>query len=212
MRSDGRGRGELSGVRSWPEQPALRQRIAQAVVELVGEGGLRNLTLGQVLKRAETNNRAFHRHFDSVEDAVIKVYEERARALVADLLKVGLSAEDWQSGLRAAVKRLIGWTAQEPSAARFLLVEYRSLPRTFELHERGAAQLAEAIDLARREIEPSRQPPTMSADLVIGGIESQLASRLRAGREDQLEELSPMVCYIVVLLYRGRKAALQELN
>jgi AcrR family transcriptional regulator len=203
---------ELSGVRSWPEQPPLRQRIDQAVVELVGEAGLRNLTLGQVLERAETNNRAFHRHFESVEDAVTKIYEERAGALVADLLGVGLSAEDWQLGLRAAVEQMIGWAVQEPSAARFLLVEYRSLPRTFELHEQGAAQLAEAIDLARREVEPSRQPPTMSADLAIGGIESQLASRLRAGREDQLEELTPMFCYIVVLLYRGREAALQELN
>jgi AcrR family transcriptional regulator len=203
---------ELSGVRTWPEQPGHRQRIARAVIELVGEYGVPNLTLRQVLERAEVSHRAFRHHFGSLEDAISEIYEERAATLIADLLGIGFSAPDWQSGLRAAVERLIGWTVQERPAARLLLVEYRNLPRTFQLHEQGAAQLAEAIDLGRREIEPSRQPPAISAYLAIGAIEFQLAAQMRAGDAKRLEELAPLVCYFVVLLYRGREAALAELG
>lgn len=212
MRSGGGDGGELSGVRNWPEQPGGRQRIVNAVIELVEETGLRGLTLSRVLERAQTNNRAFYRHFDNLEHAITKIYEEQADALVADLLGVGLAADSWQSGLRAAVDRLIRWAVDEPGSARLLLVEYRNLTGTVELHERGAAQLAQAIDLARGEVEESRQPPPKIADLAIGAIESQLAARLRAGHAEQLEEMAQAVCYVVVLIYHGREAALEELE
>lgn len=192
-------------------EPDLRARILVAATELTAEKGIDVVTLTEVLQRACTNHRAFNRHFSGVEDAVETAYEQYAASLVAELLAVGLGGKDWQSGFRAALERLFDWTRAEPAAASLLMVEYRSLPQTFAIHQRYAEQLARAIDLARRE-EPSHDCPAMTADLILGAIEAQLGWRLRSGRIRGLNELLPAASYIGVLLFKGEEAAQRELQ
>jgi AcrR family transcriptional regulator len=202
----------LSGVRNWPDQPDLRARALRAVTDLAGENGVGQITLGAVLERAGTNHRAFHRHFSGVDEALAAAYEQWSAALIAGLLGAGLGAEDWQDGYRASVNHLVVWAASEPHAARLLMTEYRATAETFELHEEGAAKLARALDLGRRQISDDHQPPPLTADLAIGAMESQVAARVRNGRTAELAGLVPGLCYFGVLLYRGQEAAARELE
>lgn len=192
-------------------EPDLRARILVAATEFAAEVGVHEMTLARLLARADTNHRAFSRHFDRLEGAVEAAYEEHASALVSELLEVGLAGEDWQSGFRAALERLCDWTRAEPAAAHLLMVEYRTLPQTFAIHQRCAKQLARALDLARRE-QPLRQPPAMTADLALGAIEAQLGRMVQAGRAEAVGELLPMAAYFGVLLFKGEEAALRELG
>lgn len=59
--------------------PDLRRAIMAAASEIIGELGVRGLSIAVVLDRAELSTRAFYRHFESKDQLVAEMFLEMAR-------------------------------------------------------------------------------------------------------------------------------------
>lgn len=59
--------------------PDVRRAIMAAASEIIGELGVRGLSIAVVLDRAELSTRAFYRHFESKDQLVAEMFLEMAR-------------------------------------------------------------------------------------------------------------------------------------
>lgn len=74
--------------------PNIRRAILAAATKSVREQGVRGLSVGAVLERAELSTRAFYRHFDSKDQLVAAVFLEMADAEMRRLRKKMAAAGD----------------------------------------------------------------------------------------------------------------------
>jgi AcrR family transcriptional regulator len=211
-RADGRF---PAGVRTLPPdliRAVQRERLLEAMLCTVAEVGYRSLTVQDVLARAGISRPTFYEQFEDKEACFIAAFDAASKRL-RDRLRGAEGGEgDWRERLRAALTELTRFIAEEPEAARTLIVEARAssaagLRRRDELLDSFAGWVD---DLAREELE--EPPSALAAVGVVGGIESVLYARLRGGEGGDIESLVPSLMYFAVLAYAGRDAAGDELE
>lgn len=59
--------------------PAVRGALLTAALHVIGERGVRELTVAEVLSRAKLGTRAFYRHFTSKDELVAAAFLEKSR-------------------------------------------------------------------------------------------------------------------------------------
>jgi AcrR family transcriptional regulator len=205
-----------AGVRTLPPdlvRAIQRARLLAAMIEAVTEIGYNALTVQNVLSRAGISRPTFYEQFEDKEDCFLAAFEtsagqmqERLEAAVAE------AGPGWQDRLRSGIAELLRFIAEEPEAARTVIVEARAssqagLLRRDELLDRFAS----CIDaLVRKDLD--EPPSAIAAAGVVGGIESVLYARLQKGETEDLGALLPSLMYFAVLSYAGREAAAEELD
>jgi AcrR family transcriptional regulator len=206
-----------AGVRTLPPElvkAIQRERLLAAMMSTVTEIGYRALTVQDVLSRAGVSRPTFYEQFDDKEDCFLAVFEasaaqlrERLEAAVA-----GAAGSDWRGRLRAGIRELVQFVAEEPEAARVLIVEGRaSSPEGLRRRDELLDGVASRIDgLVRGEL--AEPPSALTAAGVVGGVESVLYARLQTGNTGELDSLVASLIYFVVLAYAGHEAAAGELN
>lgn len=203
----------LRGVRSWPQPGDPREALFEAVLALVGERGFGEASLRELCERAGVGNRAFHRHFDSLEHCFEEAYEPALRGLAEEILAAGREGDDWQAGLRAALGVFLDFLASEPTRARALLLEYRGAgERAGAAHEEVCALLARALDTARLAPGALSDPPPGSARAALGGIEFIAIERLIGEQTESAPALAGTLSHFVVRMFFGEAAARAELG
>jgi AcrR family transcriptional regulator len=212
-RADGRF---PAGVRTLPPdlvKAIQRERILAALLETVNELGYRALTVQDVLTRAGVSRPTFYEQFEDKEDCFLAAFDISAEQLLERLEAPPDEKEGgWRSWLRLRLEALLQFVAEEPNAARMLVVEARAsspagLRRRDELLDRFAA----CIDTEARK-ELADPPSGIAAAGVVGGIESVLYARLRREETSELDSLLPSLMYFAVLPYEGHPAASEELG
>ncbi|HEX9967100.1 MAG TPA: TetR/AcrR family transcriptional regulator [Solirubrobacterales bacterium] len=205
-----------AGVRTLPPdlvRAIQRERMLAAMLVTVNELGYRTLTVQDVLSRAGVSRPTFYEQFDDKEDCFLAAFDAAAgrmrKRLDATLDEVEGA---WRDRFRAGLRELLRFVAEDPDAARTLIVEARAsspagLRRRDELLD-GFASCIEAE--ARKSLDES--PSAIAAAGVVGGIESVLYARLQKGETADLESLLPSLMYFAVLPYEGREAAAEELG
>lgn len=213
-RADGRF---PAGVRTLPPdlvRAIQRERLLAAMLETVNEQGYRALTVQDVLTRAGVSRPTFYENFADKEDCFLAAFDasverlqRRLRATVEDD-----GEGNWRDRLRRSLEALLQFIADEPSAARSVIVEARaSSPAGLRRRDELLDSFASCIDgEARRELD---DPPSgIAAAGVVGGIESVLYARLQKEKTADLESLLPSLMYFAVLAYDGHEAAAEELG
>jgi AcrR family transcriptional regulator len=185
--------GPLRAVRSWEEAlPDLSgdRDVREAMLLTVGERGYAKATVREVAERARIAEERFHRRFGSKEACFARAYEEAADQLSAELLEACQGAAGWREGFEGALARLLRFVAEQPLAARALLVEVRAARGDAWLkHQQLADRLAAAFDGARSA--PGARPSATSATsgFVVGAIEETLCLEIANGRGEAVERL-----------------------
>jgi AcrR family transcriptional regulator len=185
--------GPLRAVRSWEEAlPDLDgdRDVREAMLLTVGERGYAKATVREVAERARITQERFHRRFGGKEACFAQAYEEAAERLCADLLEACQGAANWREGFEAALARLLRFVAEQPLAAKALLVEVRAARGDAWLkHQELTDRLAAAFDGARDE--PGARPSATSATsgFVVGAIEETLCLEIATGRSAEVERL-----------------------
>lgn len=212
-RADGRF---PAGMRTLPPdlvKAVQRERLLAAMLETVNELGYRALTVQDVLRRAGVSRPTFYEQFVDKEDCFLAAFDASVQRLRARLeVAVGEKDEGWRPWLRRSLEALLQFIAEEPHAARTVIVEARAsspagLRRRDELLDRFAA----CIDAEARK-ELASPPSGIAAAGVVGGIESVLYARLQREEADELESLLPSLMYFAVLPYDGHEVAARELD
>jgi AcrR family transcriptional regulator len=100
-----------------------RERILQAVVEVVAERGMGGASVGLVIARAKVSRRAFYECFASLEDATVAVMDGALEQL-SELASQALAAqESWRDGMRSALAAVLTFFDAQPALARLCVVE-----------------------------------------------------------------------------------------
>lgn len=205
-----------AGVRTLPPdlvKAIQRERLLAAMLVTVNELGYRALTVQDVLGRAGVSRPTFYEQFEDKENCFLTAFDISAERLRKRVDAAVADADgSWRARLRHGLEALLQFIAEEPSAARAVIVEARaSSPSGLRRRDELLDSFAACIDaVARKEVE---DPPSgIAAAGVVGGVEAVLYARLQKEETADLESLLPSLMYFAVLPYAGHEAAAEELG
>lgn len=188
-------------------------RILEAVLIASGELGYEQVTVKDVLERAQVSRATFYKHFTDKEECFVQAHRDACAWLYERLIGAAKRHSTCREGLRAALAELLELCANQPAIAKAVIVEVHAAgPRALAQREDLMERLSRALDGARREI-PSRQaPPPVTSTFMIGAIDTLVAAKLMDGDAAGAPELLPGLLYFVVKQYFGEAAAWEEMT
>jgi AcrR family transcriptional regulator len=213
--AEGGGRLRSGGRTGLPDELVKliqRERILIAMLRAVAELGYRDTSVQDVLDRSGVSRPTFYEYFGNKDECFIAAFEEAGGRLRNRVeTAAGDGGKDWRDRLRAGLAELLQFIADEPDAARVLIVAARVAgPATVQRHDQLLDYFAGWIDGEARA-GVGEPPSPVAAAGIVGGIETLLYSRINQG-ETELQSLLPSLMYFAVLPYAGRRAATAELR
>ena len=222
------GRGRVS--RSRPSSPVekvregstqvtevQRARMLAATVQVVGELGYEKMSVARVTGRAGVSRRTFYDLFEDREACFLEAFAEtvaRARGLVCAAV---VGQRDWRGRVRAGLAALLELFADEPLAARVLVVDaLKAGPAVHERRARVVAELIAVVEGGRAQVRGGREVAPLTGEGVVGAVLAVVHARLMAGGEGggggggSLTELLNPLMAMIVLPYLGTAAAEKE--
>lgn len=190
-----------------------RSRMLSAAVDAVEEVGYAHMTVAQVISRARVSRKTFYDVFADREDCFLAAFEQ-AVAQCRLIAREAYEREDgWREGVRAALGRLLMFMDEEPGLAKLCVVEAlaageKVLERRAELLE----EVAGVIDQGRKLTNSTREPPSVTAEGIVGGVFAVLHTRLLDESDEPLTNLLGPLMSMIVLPYLGARAASRELG
>jgi AcrR family transcriptional regulator len=209
------GEKSLASVAPFPGHHVrrARERLLEAMLLVSGERGYEQISVQDVIERAQASRATFYKHFNDKEDCFTQAYSDAAGWLYQRLIGVAKRQPGWREGLRAGMAELLEFCANQPALARALFVEpHAAGGAALAEHDLLMERLSRAIDGARREI-PSRQaPPPVTATFMVGAIETLVRAKLMSGEPETAPEMLPGLLHFVVMQFFGEDAAWEEMT
>lgn len=168
-----------------------RDRMLEAIVELVARHGYAGTTVGGIAATAGVSRTTFYEQFESKEDCFGAAYDSVTSQLIQAIDASLRPSDDKGAALRAAITTSLEWFARHPDAAKAFLVE---------VHTAGPEALDQRAAIVERFCQviyrnsPDTRPAAAMA--VVTSIEAMAHEKVRQGRADDLPELSDSACYV----------------
>jgi AcrR family transcriptional regulator len=184
-----------------------------AAVDAVDEVGYAGMTVAQVIGRARVSRKTFYDVFSDREDCFPAVFEQALEQSGESVLDAYRAEDSWREGVRAGLATLLALMDDEPALTKLCVVEALAagdhvLERRAEVMDR----LAQGVDGARSEPGATLDPPSVTAEGVVGAVFQVLHSRVLDGNREPLFELLGPLMSMIVLPYLGTAAARRELQ
>ena len=209
MFANGRASSLVAASGGYP--PAVRDGLDRSRVAEVAERGVANASVAHVVARAGVSRRTFYELFVDREDCFLAAFEEALNSVSAAVAPVYERAGGWLERMRKSLWALLEWLDRDPAWARLLIVDsLAGNSRVLERRQSVLARIAAAIDEGREQTRRGTEPPSMTAEGVLGGILSILHSRLSEKSPPRLLELSGPLTAMIALPYLGAAAASRE--
>ncbi len=207
-RRRGLARGKQAGVSRSLVVHSQRERILDAVANIVAETDYATLTVEGIAERAAVSLQAFYEHFKDKEDAFIVAYEVgHARGLAIVERAVAIKP-DWRMGIRDGISALFDFLASEPAFAHLALVD--ALTATRRAGERasdGVAAYAEMLIPGAKDAPDLSLPAAVAIEAVAGGLLELCLTYALQGHIARLSELLPRATYFVLAPFIGPEQA-----
>src|SRR5215210_206108 len=123
-------------------QASQRQRILDAVLDVVGELGYAVATVADVTAVAGVSRTTFYEQFRNKQEAFLTAYDEFGEHFLADLAGVPATSRPAQV-LAVAAERLVDWGRRRPLACRAFLLEIYAVGADGLAHRDRAMKRAE---------------------------------------------------------------------
>jgi AcrR family transcriptional regulator len=190
-----------------------RGRMLAAAVDAVDDVGYSGMTVAQVIGRARVSRKTFYDVFADREDCFLSVFEQALAQAGETVGAADAAEESWQDGVRAGLASMLALMDDEPALTRLCVVEAlaageRVLERRAEVMDR----LAAVVDGARTEPGATLDPPSVTAEGVVGAVFQVIHSRVLEGSREPLFELLGPLMSMIVLPYLGTRAAGREVG
>jgi AcrR family transcriptional regulator/DNA-binding MarR family transcriptional regulator len=185
-----------------------RERMLAAALDVVEDVGFRQMTVSRVSERAMASRKSFYDLFADREDCFLTLFEAILSQIRRTVCEAYRRGDDWSESVRLALQQLLIVVEDQPILARVCVVE--SLiggARIAALHAKMCEELMQMVELGRGD---EKEPPDLTAKMIVGGILSVLHERLVGNDGRQASELLDQIVSLVVLPYRGVDAARRE--
>ena len=167
-----------------------RQRILDAILDVVGERGYAAATVADITTTAGISRTTFYEQFRNKEGAFLAAYDEFGKEFLADIADVaGKSPEEV---MLAAADRLVDWGRKRPQACRAFLLEIYAVGEKGLEHRDRAMHLAEerfdAVAAWVRHVDPSLPaPPRLVGRAVVAASWELTGQAVRTDDENSAE-------------------------
>jgi hypothetical protein len=149
-------------------------------------------------------------HSDNADERVPAAFDEGVARLSRLMAQASAVERGWRERVRAALLVLLGFFDEQPSWARFLLLELESPEDAQALAERRRrtlTQLARALDreTAGRLASGVQFAPSsrLTAEMVVGGLAAVVRARLLEDAAGSCAQLEPALMAFISGIYRG---------
>jgi AcrR family transcriptional regulator len=187
-------------------QASQRQRILDAVLDVVGEHGYAAVTVAHITSAAGISRTTFYEQFAGKQDAFLTAYDEFGERFMGDM--DGVTATAAADVLTAAAGRLVDWGRRRPLACRAFLLEIHAVGRDGLAHRdrmmRRAEERFERVAAWVRRVDPTLpEPPRMVARAVVAASWELTAQAVRTSG-DTTAESREALAYVWLLGLTGR--------
>jgi AcrR family transcriptional regulator len=190
----------------------VRERIAVAMIELVGDQGLERTTVAMVCTRARVDRAAFNRSFSGKEDCFLRIHGEIAEEFCARVNSAYAGPRGWHDQIWAAAWAAMRFLQEDAVRARFFVVEVNGAgSRAQGRRDRILQGLANLIDAGRAQLEDPASVSRSTAEMVAGSIYGTILTKVRGGAIERGDEFLSELVYMAMMPYLGARAAEDEL-
>lgn len=187
-------------------------RIAAAMVQLIGSRGYEATAIETVCERAGVERADFDRRFAGKEDCFLVLHEEIAAELCRRVNAAYAGPAAWHNRIWAAGWAALNFLQEDPVRARFFIVELNGVGGGAQAHrDRILQRLADLLDGGREQLEDPNSASRCTAEIAAGSIYGAIATKVRGGWIDRGEHFLPELIYMAMLPYLGARAAEDEL-
>jgi AcrR family transcriptional regulator len=188
-----------------------RQRILQAMIEVVAERGYPETRVVDVIEVAGVSRKTFYELFTSKEDCFLAAYDVLLSNLIGDTAR-GFESKPgspWAERVSAGLGALLDHLAEHPDEARFAIVEVLAAgPKALARRDAALRQFTGFIDAGRAET--TVELPGITSLSLAGGINELLYSEILHGAASRLPTRLPDLIFWVTLPFLGSERAEQE--
>jgi AcrR family transcriptional regulator len=195
------------------ERYIKRERIWEAMIDLVLEHGYEQTSVAMVCERADLQRADFEARFADKADCAAQILDRSSDEYLRHVWAAYESHLAWRDGLRAAGYASAWFFEHRSREVRFGLVE---MTRAGNVHQAKAELIVrsavEMIDAGRNELDDPESISRSSAEWVAGSFMQMALKRLSESGELHVTGLVPELMYTAVRPYLGEEAALEELR
>jgi len=192
---------------------AARERICEAMIDLVLEHGYERTSIELVCERAGIELQEFESRFAGKADCAGQILDWWSDEYLRQVWSAYRSHDDWRDGLRAAGYASARVFERHTREVRFCLVE---MTRAGNVHQAKVELIVrstvEMIDGGRQQLDDPDSISRSTAEWVAGSFMEMALKRLAGTTEIQVRELVPELMSTAVRPYLGPETALQELH
>jgi AcrR family transcriptional regulator len=185
-----------------------RERILDAVTNLVADDGYASLTVEGIAERAAVSLQTFYQHFTSKEDAFLVAYELGHAKGLSITERAFAAQSDWRVGIREGISALFDFLASEPAFAHLALVE--ALTATQHTAERAADGVAGYAGMLIPGAEQATDlvlAPAVTIEAIAGGLFELCLTYTLLGHIERLPEMLPRATYFALAPFIGSEQA-----
>lgn len=218
VRAGAEGTGAAGKV--FPEAPKLRlvsspkrQRILEAMLEVVGSRGYDPASVRMVLDRAGLYRQAFYDDFTDKQDCYLQALGFGVAKLEAIAVSGAAGEESWRGRLRAGLAAVLDALDTDPDLGRAVVVEVHAAgAEALAIRSEAMKRITDFIDSARHSSNSADPPPPIAAEGIVAGMHAVVHAKLAAGEDFDFARLLPDFMYFATLPYFGPEVADAEMK
>ena len=208
------GSGQPTGETPWSElkklraeqerrDEDLRRRIMDALLELCGEVGYSNVSVGDIYRRYGGYRSQFYRYFDSKSDCFHAAFALEAERFVDSV--IGAGSVDGGCEVEPAFRWISGYLADETLRARALFIEVHVVAGpSLEMRHKCFQRLVSALDSAYRDGRSPSHPP-ITAEFMVHAIDQAIISALIEENQQNFATQVPELLTLIDLAFNVKR-------
>ena len=199
---------------AWHERTLTqrRRRILDAIIEIVCEQSFAGASVAAVCRRAKVSGRVFYDTFEGLESCFLAALDDgysRVSMVIGAALE---EADSWLEGVRGALAGLLTLFDEEPTFARFCIVESLTAgPWALERREQCVAGVTEMI-LGHPDTLFPDEPHQFASEGVMASLLVVIQNQLLANRSELLIGLLEPLTRLAVTPYLDAAAAAEQVE
>lgn len=167
-----------------------RERLRNAMVELIAEKGYQQVRIVDLAKLARVSQPTFYLLFGDKEELFVSAYDEIAGRTAKTAIAAYGGAPSRGERLPVAMRAFAELAAAEPHAVSLMVLGAFGAGSNALEHRNRSLEALEAQIYASRDGEPPVDPTELTVKIILGGVREVTAARLSQKRERDLPALA----------------------
>lgn len=182
-----------------PNDP--RDRILNAVIELMTEKGYTAMTINEIAQRASISLTTFYGHFEGKDDSVVAALRRNANRVLEVTAPAFREAPDWPHAMAATIRAFFAFLAVEQPFAQFSGVDVHSGSRlVVEVRDQLLAASQAFVAEGYRQY-PDVNP--IAGEAIGASVDALLFDSMVRRGPQHIYELVPTATYMVLSPFVG---------